>query len=60
LLHPEVGKWVALGGDAPHLTEAITRLGRAASVYGVSPADVDRGADGTAKALRGYAGIMPA
>ncbi|CAL9339251.1 hypothetical protein [Streptomyces sp. Tu 3180] len=26
VLHPEVGKWVVLGGDAPHLEEAVTRL----------------------------------
>ena len=32
LLHEEVGMWVALGGDAPHLTEAVDRLtGLAAS-----------------------------
>lgn len=26
VMHPEVGKWVVLGGDAPHLEEAVTRL----------------------------------
>jgi hypothetical protein len=26
VLHPEVGKWVALGGEAYHLTEAVDRL----------------------------------
>jgi hypothetical protein len=26
VMHPEVGKWVALGGEAYHLTEAVRRL----------------------------------
>lgn len=26
VMHPEVGKWVALGGDADHLTEAVSRV----------------------------------
>jgi len=50
LLHPEVGKWVALGGGADHLVEAVERLTVAAAVS-------DRG-DGVS-ALRGFAGILP-
>ncbi|MGY3200015.1 hypothetical protein [Streptomyces sp. TE5632] len=26
VIHPEVGKWVVLGGNAPHLEEPVTRL----------------------------------
>jgi len=51
LLHPEVGMYVALGGGAPHLEEAVSRLeGVAASAEGDQPG---------AKALRGYEDIMP-
>ena len=34
VLHPEVGKWVALGGDAYHLGEACRRLQEAQSDRG--------------------------
>ncbi|MFI7413617.1 hypothetical protein ACIBU0_33660 [Streptomyces sp. NPDC049627] len=51
LLHPEVGKYVALGG-APHLREAVNRLD---SVTRISAAG-DQPEPG---ALRGYEGIMP-
>ncbi len=50
LLHPEVGQWVALGGGAHHLTEAVDRL-QAASALAA-------GGDGIG-ALRGFAGILP-
>jgi hypothetical protein len=52
LLHPEVGMYVALGGGAPHLREAVTRLERVAGL-----------ADGPdqpgARALRGYRNLTP-
>jgi hypothetical protein len=59
LLHPEVGKYVALGGGANHLTEAVERLSR---VMGVTEEAGDRVAlRATArnggerpKALRGF------
>jgi hypothetical protein len=59
LLHPEVGKYVALGGGANHLTEAVTRLSR---VMGVTEEADDRGALRTTtaerpKALRGFKGV---
>ena len=60
LLHPEVGKYVALGGGANHLTEAVSRLTR---VMGLSEEADDRGAlRATAtstrpKALRGFKGL---
>jgi hypothetical protein len=64
LLHPEVGKYVALGGGANHLTEAVTRLSR---VMGATEEADDRGlrataatATGRPKALRGFKGLaMP-
>lgn len=52
LLHPQVGVYVALGGGADHLTEAVDRIA----------AVTDGGAaDGGAApaALRGFAGILP-
>ncbi|WP_206788706.1 hypothetical protein [Amycolatopsis sp. MtRt-6] len=55
LLHPEVGKWVALGGGAYHLGDAVDRL------RGIMAAG-DGAGDGAApgvKALRGYSGILP-
>lgn len=62
LLHPEVGKYVALGGGANHLTEAVTRLSR---VMGATEEADDRGLRATAattterpKALRGFKGLL--
>ena len=54
LLHEEVGMWVALGGDAPHLTEAVDRL---TSLAGSSQDRAPGG--GTPDALRGFDGLMP-
>jgi hypothetical protein len=61
LLHPEVGKYVALGGGANHLTEAVARLSR---VMGVAEEGDERGLRTTAtvtaerpKALRGFKGV---
>jgi hypothetical protein len=51
LLHPEVGKYVALGG-APHLVEAVARLDHVASLEG-------EGDEAAPRALRGYAEIAP-
>lgn len=60
LLHPEVGKYVALGGGANHLTEAVERLSR---VMGASEDADDRsavratgrnGGGERPKALRGF------
>jgi hypothetical protein len=63
LLHPEVGKYVALGGGANHLTEAVTRLSRVMGVGVADEAD-GRGLRATAtttterpKALRGFKGL---
>jgi hypothetical protein len=53
LLHPEVGKYVALGGGAMHLTEAVRRLDQ---VFG-APRRADAG--GAPAALRGYRDLLP-
>lgn len=52
LLHPQVGMYVALGGDAPHLTDAVSRLDR---VFGIAR----EGDQPAPKALRGYEGLLP-
>lgn len=51
LYHPQVGMYVALGGGALHLTEAVSRLERVSAL-----AEGDQPA---AKALRGYQGLLP-
>lgn len=58
LLNDEVGKYVALGGNAPHLTDAVSRLSQLAALDG-GEGDMARGAAPAAKALRGFDGILP-
>jgi hypothetical protein len=61
LLHPEVGKYVALGGGANHLTEAVARLETAfpqAGSAGFGAAD-DAGPANKPAAMRGYDGLLP-
>jgi hypothetical protein len=50
VLHPDVGKWVALGGGAYHLAEACRRL------YDLSKT---AGSDAEPKLLQGFAGLLP-
>lgn len=57
LLHPEVGKWVALGGGAVHLTEALDRLQRVVDLDGADGAG--DGGGGSVSALRGFDGLLP-
>ncbi|HEY5156144.1 MAG TPA: hypothetical protein VIJ47_15495, partial [Acidimicrobiales bacterium] len=57
LLHPEVGKWVALGGGAFHLPEAVSRLQAATDL--VRTGDGAGDGLGAIGALRGFAGILP-
>jgi hypothetical protein len=59
LLHPEVGKWVALGGGAYHLKEAVERLHATLAAANLGAADITADAVPEVKALRGYAGILP-
>jgi hypothetical protein len=51
LLHPQVGMFVALGGGAEHLTEAVDRIAQVRALQGVG----DRPA---AKALRAYEDLL--
>jgi hypothetical protein len=50
VLHPEVGIWVALGGDAYHLTEARRRLAELAAASQT---------DGEPKLLAGFSDLLP-
>ncbi|MBA3766026.1 MAG: hypothetical protein H0W99_03365 [Acidobacteria bacterium] len=60
LLHPEVGKYVALGGGATHLTEAVDRLNAAFNGAGNGGSNTS---DGPSKnmpaAIRGFDGLLP-
>jgi hypothetical protein len=53
VMHPEVGKWVALGGGAYHLDEAVRRLLELSS----TPAG-DADSSGP-RLLKGFNGLMP-
>ncbi|MGH9182529.1 MAG: hypothetical protein ACRDZ9_01690, partial [Acidimicrobiales bacterium] len=53
LLDDQVGMYVALGGDAPHLTDALSRLWDVAATAG-------EGDVAPPRALRGFDGLMPA
>jgi hypothetical protein len=55
LLHPQVGQFVALGGGAVHLTEAVSRL---ESLTRTGRGDAD-GRRTRPKALRGFDGLLP-
>jgi hypothetical protein len=63
VLHPEVGKWVALGGDAYHLGEACRRLqalSQTAGPSGARAATAAAGDDTTApRAIDGFADMLP-
>ena len=56
LLHPEVGKYVALGGGATHLTEAVSLLDEVFSVSRAAPTDT---ASAMPAAIRGYVDLLP-
>jgi hypothetical protein len=53
VLHPEVGKWVALGGGADHLTEAVRRLSELSTA--AETGDVRT----PARLLSGFQGLLP-
>ena len=53
VMHPDVGKWVALGGGAYHLGEASRRLSALTDMSTVA-----RG-DAAPRLLAGFAGLMP-
>ena len=56
LLDPQVGMYVALGGGAYHLTDAVSRLEEAVAIAEKAPLVGDQLAP---NALRGYEGILP-
>lgn len=56
LMHPEVGMYVALGGGANHLTDAVDRLSRVFANGGGAGDSADGG--GAPSALRGYDGLL--
>jgi hypothetical protein len=53
VMHPDVGKWVALGGGAYHLGEAVRRLLELSSM---PTADRDNGGP---RLLKGFDGLLP-
>jgi hypothetical protein len=68
VLHPEVGKWVALGGGAYHLEEATRRLNELTGLAGgpeaaralAEPTAAGGAApSGTPRLLAGFAGLLP-
>ncbi|MHC2619949.1 hypothetical protein ACVIW2_001981 [Bradyrhizobium huanghuaihaiense] len=58
VLHPEVGKWVALGGDAYHLGEACRRLQALSQTEAPAAMDAGDGAP-TPSVLAGFADLLP-
>jgi hypothetical protein len=67
VLHPEVGKWVALGGNAYHLGEACRRLaalGETAAIGGArsgtrAMAALTTDAGPAPRLLQGFADLLP-
>jgi hypothetical protein len=57
LMHPEVGMYVALGGGANHLTDAVDRLSRVFT-NGGGTGDTADGGGGAPAAMRGYDGLL--
>ena len=54
VMNPEVGKWVALGGEAYHLTEATDRLQQLSGQTGALALE-----DARPSLLDGFAGLLP-
>lgn len=60
LMHPEVGMYVALGGGADHLTDAVSRLTSAfPSAMGGATGLGDANDGPAPAAIRGYQGLLP-
>jgi hypothetical protein len=57
LMHPEVGMYVALGGGANHLSDAVDRLSRVFTNGGGGTGDSADGG-GAPAAMRGYDGLL--
>jgi len=58
VLHPEVGKWVALGGDAYHLGEACRRLQALSQTETATRAAPGDG-PAAPRAIDGFADLLP-
>jgi hypothetical protein len=56
VMTPEVGMWVALGGEAYHLTEATSRLSQLSPQPGVRAVEDE---DGGPRLLAGFEGLLP-
>ena len=56
LMHPEVGMYVALGGGANHLSDAVDRLSRVFANGGGAGDSAEGG--GAPSAMRGYEGLL--
>jgi hypothetical protein len=54
-MNPEVGKWVALGGGAYHLTEAVDRLSKLAGGGATRAADAPE----PSRVAEAFAGLLP-
>lgn len=59
LLDDQVGMYVALGGDAPHLGAAVSRILDVVALGDAGDGSADRAMAGP-RALRGFAGLLPA
>ncbi|MGW1344356.1 hypothetical protein ACWCOV_25180 [Kribbella sp. NPDC002412] len=57
-MNPEVGKWVALGGNAYHLTEAVERL-TALAGGGAGPEARAADAGPSSRVAEAFAGLLP-
>jgi hypothetical protein len=57
-MHPEVGKWVALGGGAYHLREACRRLQSLRETAAPARAGV-RDSSAAPRVLDGFADLLP-
>jgi hypothetical protein len=59
VMHPQVGEWVALGGNAYHLTDATERLRGLTAAAGGADRAADRTADGESRLVQAFAGLLP-
>jgi len=59
VMHPEVGKWVALGGGAYHLPEAARRLTMLDRSAAGLARDAGAGAGAGSRVLDAFSGMMP-
>jgi hypothetical protein len=58
-MHPQVGQWVALGGNAYHLTEATERLRELTAPARDTDGGRERAAGGESRVVQAFAGLLP-